>query len=217
MLAAQHEGGEHFRYDQKIDLKLPPAAREDITRTWLPIVHDFELPTGRYQAKIVVRDQATGRMGTVIHEFEVPDLARFRVTTPVLSDVRENAGGGVTGDRLAILARRDFARGASLFCQFDVYGATKLEQSGMPRVSMGYQVRRRDGALYTQDTPTLINPTAAGALSRMIGFSLEDAAPGDYEIVMRVKDELSGQSLEIHEPFSVTAPSTSVPAAPSGE
>jgi VWFA-related protein len=217
MLAAQHEGGEHFRYDQKIDLKLPPAAREDITRTWLPIVHDFELPTGRYQAKIVVRDQATGRMGTVIHEFEVPDLARFRVTTPVLSDVREESGAGGTGGRLAILARRDFARGASLFCQFDVYGATKLEVSGMPRVSMGYQVRRSDGTLYTQDTPSLINPTSAGSLSRMIGFSLEDAAPGDYEIVMRVRDELSGKSLEVHEPFSVTAPPASVPAAPSGE
>jgi hypothetical protein len=131
--------------------------------------------------------------------------------------VREESGAGGTGGRLAILARRDFARGASLFCQFDVYGATKLEESGMPRVSMGYEVRRSDGTLYTQDTPSLINPTSAGSLSRMIGFSLEDAAPGDYEIVMRVRDELSGKSLEVHEPFSVTAPPASVPAAPSGE
>jgi len=30
--------------------------------------------------------------------------------------------------------------------------------------------------------------------------------------VMRVKDELSGKALELHEPFSVTAPLTSVPA-----
>jgi hypothetical protein len=51
----------------------------------------------------------------------------------------------------------------------------------------------------------------------MIGFSLEDATPGDYEIVMRVKDELSGKSLELHEPFTVTAPPSSVPAAPSNK
>ena len=50
---------------------------------------------------------------------------------------------------------------------------------------------------------------------RMIGFSLADATPGDYEIVMRVKDELSGKSLELHEPFSVTPALSSVPAAPS--
>ena len=85
----------------------------------------------------------------------------------------------------------------------------------MPRVSMGYQVRRSDGALYTQDAPSVINPTPAGSLSRMIGFSLADATPGDYEIVMRVKDELSGKSLELHEPFSVTPALSSVPAAPS--
>ncbi len=209
MVATNRETGEFFRYDQKVDLKLTPDIRDQINRTWLPIVREFELVTGRYQAKIVVRDKATGRMGTVVHEFEVPDLAQFRVTTPVVSDG--------TGDRRAVLARRDFAQGASLFCQFEVYGATRLESSGLPRVSMGYQVRRSDGTLYTQDAPSLINPTPAGALSRMIGFSLEDAAPGDYEIVMRVKDELSGKSLELHEPFSVTAPMSAVPATPGGQ
>jgi VWFA-related protein len=216
LVAANRETGQFFRQDQKVDLTLPPATRERITRTWLPIVREFELGTGRYQAKMVVRDKATGRIGTVVHEFEVPDLAQFRVTTPVLSDVRDDAADGGTGDRLAILARRDFPQGASLFCQLEVYGATRLEASRMPRVSMGYQVRRGDGTLYTQDAPSIINPSPAGSLSRMIGFSLENAAPGDYEIVMRVKDELSGRSLELHEPFSVTAPLSPVPAAPSG-
>jgi len=216
MVAANRETGEFFRYDQKVDLKLPPPTRERLARTWLPIVREFELVTGRYQAKIVVRDKATGRMGTVVHEFEVPDLGQFRVTTPVLSDVREETEDGRTGDRLAVLARREFAQGASLFCQLEVYGATRLEASGLPRVSMGYQVRRSDGGLYTQDAPSIINPTPTGSLSRMIGFSLGDATPGDYEIVMRVKDELSGKSLELHEPFSVTAPPASAPA-PSSE
>ena len=216
MVAANRETGEFFRYDQKVDLKLPPPTKERLAHTWLPIVREFELVTGRYQAKIVVRDKATGRMGTVVHEFEVPDLGQFRVTTPVLSDVREETEDGRTGDRLAVLARREFAQGASLFCQLEVYGATRLEASGLPRVSMGYQVRRSDGALYTQDAPSIISPTSAGSLSRMIGFSLGVATPGDYEIVMRVKDELSGKSLELHEPFSVTAPPASAPA-PSSE
>jgi len=217
MVAANRDTGEFFRYDQKVDLKLPPATRERLARTWLPIVREFELVTGRYQAKIVVRDKATGRMGTVVHEFEVPDLGQFRVTTPLLSDVRDDGEEGGTGQRLAVQARRDFAQGTSLFCQFEVYGATRLEASGLPRVSMGYQVRRGDGTLYTQDPPSLISPTPAGALSRMIGFSLADATPGDYEIVMRVKDELSGRLLELREPFSVTAPTSAAPAAPSSE
>jgi len=218
MVTANRETGESSRHDQKLDLKLPPAIRERINRTWLPIVGEFELAAGRYQAKIVVRDKASGRIGTVVHTFEVPDLSQFRVATPVLSDTRDDPeDGGGTGNQLAVVARRDFPQGGSLFCQFEVYGATRLESSRMPRVTMGYQVRRRDGALYTEDAPSLITPTPAGSLSRMIGFSLADASPGDYEIVMRIKDELSGRSLELREPFSVTAPAGASPAAPSSK
>src|SRR5207249_6701676 len=137
MVATNRETGEFFRYDQKVDLKLPPPSRERLAHTWLPIVREFELVTGRYQAKIVVRDKATGRIGTVVHPFEVPDLGRFRVTTPVLSDMRDDTEEGGTGNRLAILARRDFPQGASLFCQFEVYRAARLESSRLPRVSMG--------------------------------------------------------------------------------
>ena len=86
----------------------------------------------------------------------------------------------------------------------------------MPKVSMGYEVRASDGAAYTRDRPSLIAPTAQAALSRLIGFSLEGATPGDYEMVLRFKDELSGKTLELHEPFSVTAP-LPAPQAPNGK
>jgi len=206
MVAVQRDGGPYFRVDHTLDLALPPEDREELSRTWLPVVNEFELPVGRYRAKMVVRDKTSGKLGTVIHDFEVPDLKPFRVSTPVLSDVREVTQAGTPGDRLAILARRDFAQGASLFCQFEVYRAVKDEKSGMPRVTMGYEVRRSDGTLFTRDAPSLILPAADGALSRMIGISLEAASPGDYELVMRVKDEYSGDRRELREPFHVTAP-----------
>jgi hypothetical protein len=154
---------------------------------------------------MIVRDKASGRMGTVIHDFEVPDLQPFRVATPVLSDVREQAPDGTPGDRLAILARREFLEGASLFCQVDVYRAVKEEASGMPRVSMGYEVRRSDGTLLTRDPVSLVRPTPDGGVSRLVGFSLESASPGRYEIVMRVRDEFSGETRVLREPFRVVA------------
>jgi VWFA-related protein len=214
MVTVHRESGEYFRYDQKMDLRLPPEMRAQLSRTWLPIVRDFELVPGHYRAKIVLRDRTTGRLGTVIHDFEVPDLKRFRVSTPVLSDMRERTEDGVPGERLAIMARRDFTREGPLFCQLDVYGATRLASSGMPRVTMGYEVRRNDGMLFTNEAPTEILPTSIGALSRLIGISLESAAPGDYEIVMAIKDELSGKRVELREPFHVSeAPP---PPAPTG-
>jgi VWFA-related protein len=216
LATVQREGGQFFRFDQTLDLALPAETREQMSRTWLPIVREVELRSGRYRAKLVVRDRTTGRMGTLVHDFEVPDLKPFRVSTPVLSDVREVAESGAPGDRLAILARRDFPQGGSLFCQLDVYRAVKEETSGMPRVSMSYEVRRSDGTVLTRDPPSLIRPTPEGMLSRMIGFSLEDASPGTYELVLRFKDEFSGSRLEWRESFHVTAapPNSGVPSPP---
>jgi VWFA-related protein len=216
IVLAHRETGETFQYDQTVELKIPPAEREELVRTWLPIVREFELGPGKYQAKLVVRDKGTGRVGTVVHEISVPDLSSFRVSTPILSDHRETAQDGAPGDRLAILARRDFPQGGSLFCQLEVYRAVRLEDSNRPRVTMGYEVRTSAGAVYTRDPPSLIAPTPQGTLSRLIGFSLEAATPGDYELVLRVKDELSGKALELREPFTVSEP-LPAPPAPNGK
>ncbi len=216
LVTAHRQSGEYFRYDQAVELKLLPASRERLARTWLPIVRDFELRPGGYQTKIVVRDKASGRVGTVIHEFDVPGLEEFRVSTPIVSDVREAPAGGGAGGRLAVLARREFSQGSSLFCQFEVYGAAKDPKTSMPRVSMGYLVRGSDGTVLAGTNPTVINPTSIGKLSRMVGFSLESAAPGDYDMVMSFKDELAGKTLELHEPFTVSARLSQAAPAPTG-
>ncbi len=39
----------------------------------------------------------------------------------------------------------------------------------------------------------------------MFSFSLEGIAPGDYEVVLLVTDEVAGKSLEVVDPFSVVA------------
>jgi hypothetical protein len=67
-------------------------------------------------------------------------------------------------------------------------------------------VRRSDGLLYTREAPSVIETAADGTVSHMIGFPLRAAPPGDYEITMRVKDELTGKTVDLREPFSVTGP-----------
>jgi hypothetical protein len=59
-----------------------------------------------------------------------------------------------------------------------------------------------------------ITPTSLGELTRLIGFTLKGAEPGDYEMVLTFRDELSGQSFESREKFTVVpAPPPSAPAA----
>jgi VWFA-related protein len=204
LVAAHRETGEFFRYDQKLEMKLLPATQERLRKTWFPIRRGFELQSGGYQAKIVVRDMRSGRVGTVVHRFEVPtELGAFRVSTPVLTDSRREGGEGVEQQVLPV-ARRVFERGAELLCRFEVFGAQK-DGSGMPRVDMGYVVKGVDGSVLKGVAPAEIRPTSLGKLSRLFHFGLQAAEPGDYELVMVFYDHVSGKSLELKEPFSVLA------------
>jgi VWFA-related protein len=208
LVVAHRESGEFFRYDQAVNMKLLPSTRERLGILWYPIVRDFELKSGDYQAKIVVRDTRSRRVGTVIHEFEVPPLDGFRVSTPVLSDTRAPGAlaEGAPGGGLGVMARREFPQNAQLYCQFEVFGAKKDEKTGMPSVTQGYVVNGPDGSVFTAMAPTPINPTSLGQIARMFGFRLADAPLGDYEIVMAIRDDLAGRSIELREPFKVIAP-----------
>jgi VWFA-related protein len=206
LVVAHRESGGYVQYDQTIDMNVLPSTRERILRTWLPIVRDVELPPGGHQAKMIVRAAGGRAMGSVIHEFEVPPLDQFRVSTPVLSDT--SAGSPEGPPDPTPLARREFPQGVELLCRFDVFGAAR-DEGGMPRVSQGYAVRRLGGEVYASLPDTVIRPTSLGELSRMFGVILDEAAPGDYEIVLTFRDQISGKTLELREPFRVVPPAPS--------
>jgi hypothetical protein len=197
-----------------MEMKLLPASRERLQQTWLPYVREFELPPGEYQARLVLRDQNSDRLGSITHEFDVPELGSFRISTPVLSDIRETTPEGQPGDRLAILARREFPAQGLLYFQVDVYQAAKESTTGMPEVSLGYEVRRSDGTLLTGEPLDPITPTSLGVVSRLVGFPIEGTDPGAYELVLEIEDRISGETRELREPFHVSAPLQETAEAP---
>ncbi len=214
LVVAHRESGEFFRYEQGITMRLRPSTRERLKRVGFPIMREFELQPGQHQAKIIVREPATGRIGSVVHEFEVPPLDGFRVTTPIFTDTFAENDQGLPGNPQP-LARREFLQGERLLCQFEVFGAATGE-TGMPQVAQGYRVLGPDGSVLTSHPESVILPTSIGALSRTFGFSLEAAAPGDYMMLMTIRDELAGKTLELREPFKVLPPASSASTDPAG-
>jgi len=204
LVEAQHrETGEYYRYDQKIEMSLLPETRRKLEESWYPLSREFTLPPGGYQAKVVVRDLNSGRLGSLVLEFDVPHANELRVSTPVLSDVLQKAPDG--SPRPLLRVKRSFAPGDTLYCQYSVYGAAREEKGSlMPRVTAGYEIRRTDGFVFKRAAPTPINPTSVGALLRLNGISLRGAALGEYDLVLTVRDELSGRAVEVREPFAVT-------------
>ena len=200
LVVAQRETGEFSRYDQRIDLARKPGAAA-FGPSWYAVARDFDLVPGGYQAKIVVREPATQKLGSLAFDFEVPPTGRFRVTTPVLTDTLQQSGGSIAP---VLVTRRSFTASRPLYCRFDVFGMGK-GKDGAPQVSAGHVLRKADGTILGRSEPTPILPTSLGAVSRLMQVPL-NLDPGDYELVLTVKDEISGTSLDLLEPFSVVSP-----------
>jgi hypothetical protein len=192
--------------DQKIEMALLPATKEALARSGYLFSREMMLPPGGYQVKVVVRDLGSGRIGSVVHDFEVPDPTSFHVSSPILADTLEpSAAGSSRPPRPVLQVRRGFAPDARLYVQYSVLGAAKDPATRMPKVTGGYEIRRADGSILKAAAPTPIKPTSLGALIRLHGISLDGAGSGDYELVLRVRDEIAGRTAEVSEPFEVTA------------
>jgi VWFA-related protein len=206
LVVAHRDSGEYFRYDQKVEMKLLPATREKLAKSWYTIFRDFDLVPGEYQAKIVIRDKKTGKVGTLTHDFDVPDQGTFRTSTPLVSDVAvlPPEGEKHVAPKVPMLVRREFEPTGRIFFQFEVFGAAKDKASGMPQVLAGYDITKPDGSVAVHVEPSLIHPTSLGKVTRMVGTRF-DTDPGDYQLILRVTDQISGKTLEIKEPFTLVA------------
>ena len=213
IVAAHRDTGEHVRRDQKLEMAFQPATRARLRESWYSIMQDFELAPGGYQARIVVRDGNSRKLGALTYEFEVPDLSQLRISTPILT----NSVRQLEGDRAptpVLVVRRSFPSEGRLYCQFDVYGAVKDKATGLPHVSASYVVREAGGLPRERGGPTFVVPTSLGRISQLLWVPLDGAPPGDYELVLTIRDELAGLEREVREPFSVTPAAQTTAASP---
>lgn len=197
-VVAHRDTAEALRSDQRAVIQRRPGIGSGAGPLWYSFLREFTVAPGEHQAKVVVRDPVTNRVGTVIHQFTVPAHDQFRLSTPILTDTLNDPG---TGPAPVIMTRRSFPQSAHLFCRFDVFGAAKGPDA-FPRVRAGHELRR-DGLVVGRATPSLIDPTSLGNLARMVQIPLQGFAPGDYELVVRVTDEVTGTTRESVESFTI--------------
>jgi VWFA-related protein len=206
LVVTNRDTAEFFRFDQQFEMSFRPETRSRYERSWFPIRRRLELAPGAYQAKVIVRDKNSGRIGSLTHDFEVPEGAGLRISTPILGDhLRED---GPEAPVLEPTARREFAPAGVLHCHFEVYGAAPDKGTGKPSVTAGFSIRRSDGRFLAAGAETPLRPGADGGLSRSFGAEIQGAPPGRYEMIILATDLAAGQVAEIREPFVIEAPAT---------
>jgi VWFA-related protein len=187
--------------EKKLDLALPDEVYADFRSTGLPVFRDLQLAPGAYQARFVARDPQSGRIGSVRHDFRVPDPATLSTSTPIFTD-RLEPGAPSAARRPLPVAHRAFKTEGRLYYAFEVYGAGH-DAAGALRLSSFYVVKKPDGSALTRMDPRPMQASPQGQVSQMLAVSLEGAAPGRYEMVLTVRDDVAGRSIEVSEPFDV--------------
>jgi VWFA-related protein len=199
ILATHRDSGREFRFDDTLALTVGGGEAP----AWRALAREFELPSGVAQARVVVRDPASGALGSVSQRFEVPPAGVLRLATPILTDHIESAGTASSHPRPALAVHRVFRPEGALYLQFEVLGAARTGGSARPRVSAGLALRAGDGRVVLQAPPTTIAADPDGRVVRFVGLPLDGLQEGSYDLLLEVQDNVSGARLERHELFSL--------------
>jgi VWFA-related protein len=183
--------------DERMKLDLEAKAADE----WLTLSREIRLPAGVAQVRVLVRELATGRAGTVAQRVVVPPLDRPYLATPILTDRIETPAGG--SPRLVPLAHRRFRPQRRLYCVYEVFGMKDAEGRVTTRVAGGYTLQAATGRVVTAASPTPIAVSLGGRVVRMVALPLDGLAEGDYELILEVVDQASGRTLVTREAFVV--------------
>lgn len=189
------------RDERAVDVNVPAAAFSELEKG-LPVGREFSLPPGRYQVAFLLRDRATGAIGSVRHPFDVPARNELRTSTPIVTDTAQLPAPGQPG-RPVPIARRTFRPGSRLLTAFEVYGHAADPATGRPRVSVGYSLQNAAGTKVAGAAPQVLTPGADGTVSVTISLTVPTGATGDHELVVTVRDDVAMRVYETREALLV--------------
>jgi len=169
------------------------------------------LPPGIYKLEIVVKDSDSGHMSTIEQRLQVPEFADEKLSlssvvlatsiekAPMSTDVRFQYGSLKVMPRVNAAFRNDEEMGF----YFQVYGLQNDASTSKPKAKVEFAVvPKGQQPGYWRDASSLLMPYATHATVARIG-SLSVFKPGDYELMIRVTDLVSGQQVQSVNPFSI--------------
>ena len=168
---------------------------------WMSLTRELRLPAGVAQVRALVRDVASGLGGTVAQRLEVPALDAPYLATPIVTDQIIALPG--RGPRVVPVAYRRFRPQGLLFCSYEVMGMTNAKGEATTHVTGSFTLRGAEGQIVRQESPTPIAVALGGKVVRLFALPLAGLGAGEYDLVLDVLDEVSGRSLQSHEPFVV--------------
>lgn len=170
------------------------------------------LKPGLYKLSLAVKDVESGNLGTWEQRLEVPENPEGRLalsTLVVAEDIRGVQPGEETLfqlGKLRVVPRisRTFRPGEDLGFYFQIYNPARDQAAGQPDLKIEFALAPQDKAPRRwRDCSNLA--FAAGSHSTVARMtSLKNLKPGQYTLMIRVTDRITGETVNAAEPFTVT-------------
>ena len=187
----------------KQTITVPPAARDALASRQVLFQTGATLPPGRYIARIIVRENVTGRMGTFEATVLVPELTRQPVKMSSVVVSTQLLPGPPARRTLSPLVRDDLeivpnltrvvSQDQKLYFYYEVYDPAMAENRPQLRTSLTFY----RGRVKVYETPIVERTVLDAADRRAAIFELEiDAGrftPGLYTCQVNVIDAIAGQ------------------------
>jgi VWFA-related protein len=197
VLGVSRDEPKTFPIDERVQLDLDSKA----VGGWWTLSREVRLPAGVAQVRVLVRDVASQRAGTVTQRLVVPALDRPYLATPILTDQLETAKGRAS--RMVPVAHRRFRPQGKIYCMYEVFGMKDAQGMTATEVEGGYTLKTADGRLVNGAAPSPISIALGGRIIRMLTLPIDGLAEGDYELGLQVVDHASGRTLAATEPFTL--------------
>lgn len=200
-VVVDEEGNAVGQFSDRVELSLTPESKERALRNGLTYRKTLAVPPGLLQARVAVRADGSGLLGSASQWVEVPDRAHPGLSLSSILLLAEGedtaaappaARGTVSFDRprLAEVSRR-FPRGGHLDYLLMVYDRGKPGAASPADVVVERQLLS-GSTILTRSVPSPVLAEGPSGLPVVSGrLRLDALAPGDYELRLVVSDRVT--------------------------
>lgn len=184
----QQRGG----FSETVNLNLTKENYQQAINEGLVYSAESELPPGFYQLRSVVREAATGNIGTFSKYFEIPDLKKGRLAASSLFlfgvDKNNNAN--------PLLAVRNVSRSQDIRYAVVIHNAKMKD--GKPQINTQLIISQGNRVLLREPARPLEPPANASTPLAKVGqFGTSKMQPGRYTLTVLITDQSSDKKTPI--------------------
>ena len=193
---------------QTAEMSLRPETHAMVAANGIRLISRVELPPGRYQLRVGLRQSNGGALGSVNYDLEVPDFAADQITMSGIALTSSEAAETPTAkpdEDLAsalpgpVTTARSFSSDATLALFVEVYDT---QPTPTHRIDITTTLRAPDGVVEfrtTEDRSTEELEGARGGFGHRALIPLGDLAPGSYVLRTEARSRLSSEVAAVRE------------------